>query len=85
MIHLCNNLVRITCTIKFIQFLLVDSLSKIVRTSLPNKMLNVQTFKLPSEDNLKTFIDKYDQIQDKLVSITAMDDLLAGKIEYTIS
>ena len=48
-------------------------------------MLNVHTFKLPSEDNLKTFIDKYDQIQDKLVSITAMDDLLAGKIEYTIS
>jgi hypothetical protein len=52
-----------------------------VRQSLPGKILPVTTFKLPSEpENLTPFITKYDQIQDKLESITAMDDLLAGII-----
>ena len=56
----------------------VKRFSKLWRPAVPNRELTTREFTL-SSDNLQPFIKKYDEVQDKLSNIAAVDDLLAGK------
>ena len=59
----------------------VDGLARLWTQGMPRKTVQPRMFTLPNDHTqLKSFIDKYDQNQQQLQTLAAVDDLLSGKL-----
>lgn len=59
---------------------LVTTLAQLWRKTTIGRECDARVFELPKDKkSMQTFIEKYDEVQEQLSTIAAMDDLLSGR------